>query len=54
VCKRPGEKPNTCGVSGKVNGRFYREMGIVEEEADEVHLLVELLVEDGLIGKNDV
>ncbi len=33
---------------------FIAKLGIVEEEADEVTYWLELLVEAGLIGKNDV
>ena len=59
-----GKQLLRCGTSVGANYRaacrakstadFIAEMGIVEEEADEVIYWLELLVETGLIGKNDV
>ena len=59
-----GKQLLRCGTSVGANYRaacrakstadFIAKMGIVEEEADEVIYWLELLVEAGLIGKNDV
>ncbi|HJY79528.1 MAG TPA: four helix bundle protein [Candidatus Binatia bacterium] len=59
-----GKQLLRCGTSVGANYRaacrakstadFIAKMGIVEEEADEVIYWLELLVETGLIGKNEV